>query len=165
MTRMIVDCRDLPNEVGCTLAITGEEDEVVTAAAAHAVAVHGHTDDEALRAAIREQVRTAPAQAAPGGFVQLIEFRADPDRLGRLDEFTEDWKREIGADRAAGWYLVGADRDQPGRYVQIVEFPSYADAMANSEHPATTRIATRLADVFDGPPSYRNLDIVRAETP
>ena len=32
MTRKTVDCRDIPNEVGCTLAITGEADEVVEAA-------------------------------------------------------------------------------------------------------------------------------------
>ena len=127
-------------------------------------AVHGHTDDEALRAAIRDQLRDAPATAAPGEFVQLIEFVADPDRLARFDELVEQWKRDIGADRTAGWFLVGADRDQPGRYVQIVEFPSYEDAMTNSKHPATAQIAAGMSQVMDDT-SYRNLDVVRAQTP
>ena len=44
MTRKTIDCRAFPNDVGCTLAISGEPDELVTAAAQHAVAVHGHAD-------------------------------------------------------------------------------------------------------------------------
>ncbi|MFF0145070.1 uncharacterized protein DUF1059 [Amycolatopsis sulphurea] len=165
MTRKIADCRDMPSESGCTLAITGEEEEVVAAAAAHAATVHGHTDNEELRAAIRNDLRDAPSEAAPGGFVQLIEFRADAQGMERFDELAQQWKHDIGSDRTAGWYLVGADRDEPGRYVQIVEFPSYEDAMSNSKHPATGRIAAGMSELVDGEPSYRNLDVVRAETP
>ena len=51
MTRKTIDCRAVPNDVGCTLAITGEPAELVTAAVQHAVAVHGHTDTPELRAA------------------------------------------------------------------------------------------------------------------
>lgn len=57
MTRMIADCRDFPNEVGCTLAIAGEPDEVVDAATAHAVAVHGHEDNPELREMVRSSLR------------------------------------------------------------------------------------------------------------
>ncbi|HWD03546.1 MAG TPA: DUF1059 domain-containing protein [Amycolatopsis sp.] len=165
MTRKIVDCRETPSESGCTLAITGEEEEVVAAAAAHAAAVHGHTDNEELRAAIRSELRDAPLAEGPGGFVQLIEFRADAERLTQFDELAEQWKRDIGAERTAGWFFVGADRDEPGHYVQIVGFPSYEDAMTNSKHPATARIAAGMGEIVDGAPTYRNLDVVRAETP
>ena len=53
MARMIADCRDFPNEVGCTLALSGEQEEVLNAAAAHAIAVHGHQDSPELREMIR----------------------------------------------------------------------------------------------------------------
>lgn len=53
MSRMVADCRAMPSESGCTLTISGEEDEVVTAATAHAVAVHGHDDSDELREMIR----------------------------------------------------------------------------------------------------------------
>jgi hypothetical protein len=33
MTRKTIDCRTAPNDVGCTLAISGEPDELVAAAA------------------------------------------------------------------------------------------------------------------------------------
>ncbi|SDL90463.1 DUF1059 domain-containing protein [Streptomyces wuyuanensis] len=53
MTRKVADCRRFPSETDCTLTISGEEDEVLRAATAHAVAVHGHTDSPELREKIR----------------------------------------------------------------------------------------------------------------
>jgi predicted small metal-binding protein len=53
MGRKVADCRDFPSESGCTLAISGEEDEVVAAATQHAVTVHGHEDTAELRAWLR----------------------------------------------------------------------------------------------------------------
>lgn len=53
MGRKVADCREFPSESGCTLTITGEEEEVVRAAADHAVSVHGHQDSPRLRADLR----------------------------------------------------------------------------------------------------------------
>ncbi len=53
MTRMVADCREFPSESNCTLTIAGEEDEVLDAATAHAVAVHGHQAGPELRENIR----------------------------------------------------------------------------------------------------------------
>lgn len=53
MSRMVADCRDFPSESGCTLTIAGEEDEVLTAATAHAVSQHGHEDTPELREQLR----------------------------------------------------------------------------------------------------------------
>ncbi|CAO0836487.1 DUF1059 domain-containing protein [Streptomyces microflavus] len=53
MTRKIADCRKYPSETNCSLAISGEEDEVVRAASEHAVSVHGHEDSPELRSRIR----------------------------------------------------------------------------------------------------------------
>ena len=53
MTRKVADCRDTPSERGCTLTISGDEDEVVDAAAQHAVSAHGHEDNAELREMIR----------------------------------------------------------------------------------------------------------------
>ena len=57
MARKVADCRDMPSEVGCTLTISGEEEEVVAAAAQHAVAVHGHTDGPEMREQIRGMLK------------------------------------------------------------------------------------------------------------
>ena len=55
--RKVADCRDMPSESGCTLTITGSEDEVLEAAAQHAQAVHGHTDSPELRQEIRAMLK------------------------------------------------------------------------------------------------------------
>ncbi|MFZ4519589.1 MAG: DUF1059 domain-containing protein [Microthrixaceae bacterium] len=57
MGRVVADCRDFPSESGCTLTISGEEDEVLAAASQHAVAVHQHEDGPELRAAIRSSLK------------------------------------------------------------------------------------------------------------
>ena len=53
MTRMVADCRRWPSESNCSLTISGEESEVVRAAAAHAADVHGHEPGQELEESIR----------------------------------------------------------------------------------------------------------------
>lgn len=163
MARKIVDCRDMPSEVGCTLTLTGEEDEVVRAACEHAVSVHGHTDGDELREAVRAELRDAPVAAAEGSFLQFIEFRTND--VEQFDELSTQWMRDIGSARTAQWYVLGADRANPGTYVQVVGFPGHTEAMANSEHPATATIAKRMREMSEGDPAFRDLDVVRAYTP
>jgi hypothetical protein len=59
MSRYVIDCRVTPSENNCSLTISGSKDEVLTAATAHAVSAHGHTDGtelhEALRTALVEE--------------------------------------------------------------------------------------------------------------
>jgi predicted small metal-binding protein len=63
MDRKYIDCRDYPSESGCSVAISADsEDELVEAAAQHAVQVHGHQDSPELRAMLRDGIKTgAPA--------------------------------------------------------------------------------------------------------
>ena len=61
MARSMIDCRSIPNDVGCTLTIAGEEEDLLDAAVAHAVAKHGHEDTPELR----EQLRGLLAAAEP----------------------------------------------------------------------------------------------------
>jgi predicted small metal-binding protein len=57
MSRKVADCRDFPSDSGCTLTISGEEDEVVRAATEHAVSVHGHEDSEEVRTWLRQNLK------------------------------------------------------------------------------------------------------------
>jgi plasmid stability protein len=162
MTRKIIDCRDAPNEIGCTLALTGEPDEVVAAAAEHAVAAHGHTDSAELRERLRDALRDEPTPTAQGAFVQLIEF--DTDRPAEWDAIVARWVKAIGAARTTRWSLVAADRERTGRHVAIVEFPNYEQAMRNSAHPATGAFLTELRSISAGEPRFRNLDVLASDT-
>jgi predicted small metal-binding protein len=53
MARKMIDCRQIPSDINCTLTIAGEEDEVLDAAAAHAADKHGHENTPKLRESLR----------------------------------------------------------------------------------------------------------------
>jgi hypothetical protein len=71
---MMADCRRWPSETNCSLVIIGDEDEVVQAAAEHAASVHGHENNEEMRAQLRGFLEPAeryapdrePEEALPG---------------------------------------------------------------------------------------------------
>jgi len=63
MARKYIDCREFPSDIGCTVALSADtEDELLEAAVQHAVAVHGHTDDEELRKTLRSMFKESPAE-------------------------------------------------------------------------------------------------------
>jgi len=58
MARKYIDCRLFPSDSKCSIAISGDtEDEVVEAAAQHAVSVHKHEDSPQLRQQIRSSIK------------------------------------------------------------------------------------------------------------
>jgi predicted small metal-binding protein len=59
MARKMIDCRKVPNEIGCTLTIAGQEDEVLDAGVAHAVTTHGHQESPELRDMLRSALEDA----------------------------------------------------------------------------------------------------------
>ncbi|HEY7849799.1 MAG TPA: DUF1059 domain-containing protein [Ktedonobacterales bacterium] len=71
MARKVADCRDTPSISGCTLTISGEEEEVVRAASEHAISVHGHEDTPALRDEVRATLKDEVVpSAAPTSFTR-----------------------------------------------------------------------------------------------
>jgi hypothetical protein len=103
---------------------------------------------------------TATTPSIPGAFVQLIEYRTDRPEV--MAAIVSRWSEAIGAARTARWYVTAADRDEPGRFVQLVEFPSYEAAMENSNHPATSGFARELKELGGDSVVFRNLDVVAA---
>jgi predicted small metal-binding protein len=62
--RKYIDCREFPSESKCTILISADtEQELIEAAAQHAVAVHKHQDGPELRSMIKQSIRegTPPA--------------------------------------------------------------------------------------------------------
>lgn len=62
MARKFIDCREVPSEMNCTVAIAADsEDELLEAAVQHAVAVHSHEDTPELRAMVRQGIKDTEA--------------------------------------------------------------------------------------------------------
>lgn len=55
MSRMFIDCREVPSTTGCSVAISADsEQELLEAAVQHAVSVHHEHDTPELREEIRK---------------------------------------------------------------------------------------------------------------
>jgi hypothetical protein len=94
-------------------------------------------------------------------FVQIIEFTTN--RIDDVEALVSEWETQTAGRRTAQRGTFSQDRDRPNTYVQIVEFPSFEDAMANSALPETASFAERLAQLCDGPIGFRNLDVRSVE--
>ncbi|MFI5054125.1 MAG: hypothetical protein ACHQDE_07165 [Acidimicrobiia bacterium] len=94
-------------------------------------------------------------------FVQIIEFKTS--RYDEIDKLMDEWMAASTGKRTPTHEISAKDRDQPDTYLQIVEFPSYEEAMRNNDLPETGKFAERIAALCDGPAKFRNLDVVREE--
>ena len=72
MSRKMADCRRFESDSDCTLTIIGEEEEVVRAAAEHAVSAHGHPDSAdmlgQIRAMLEDESAFTPGERAKEPF-------------------------------------------------------------------------------------------------
>jgi len=94
-------------------------------------------------------------------FIQLIEIATD--RPDEVEALVAEWREQTAGRRTAQRGTFTQDRERPNTYLQIVEFPSYEDAMANSDLPETAAFAQRLGELCDGPMLFRNLDVRSVE--
>jgi hypothetical protein len=94
-------------------------------------------------------------------FVQVIEMTTT--RVPEIAKLMTEWMSATAGRRSAQRSLLTRDRERPDTYVQVVEFPSYEEAMANSALPETAAFAEKLAALCDSGPSFRNLDLVRLD--
>lgn len=90
-------------------------------------------------------------------FIQIIELTTT--RMAEIEALTDEWLAKTEGKRRASRGTLTADRDRPNTYLQIIEFPSYEEAMANSNMPETSEFSERIRELCDGPPSFRNLDV------
>jgi heme-degrading monooxygenase HmoA len=95
---------------------------------------------------------------APTKFVQIIDF--ETERIEEMRQLSEEMDQHFrGLGGAPTHRLVLKDRSRPNRYLVVIEFDSYEDAMANSSAPETTKFAERMAALCTSPPSFTDCDV------
>ncbi|AXE85116.1 hypothetical protein [Streptomyces sp. Go-475] len=95
-------------------------------------------------------------------FVQIIDF--ETERLDEMEQLLEEAGQRF-ADRAGGGpthRMLLKDRDNPRRYLALIEFESYDEAMRNSDDPETSRLAEQLGALCLGERVYTNCDLLDA---
>ncbi|MEJ7583554.1 MAG: hypothetical protein WKF43_05555 [Acidimicrobiales bacterium] len=92
------------------------------------------------------------------GFIQIIEFRTS--KIEEIRKVGEEWESKRADDSPARRRFLCEDRDNEGRYVNIVLFDSYESAMENSNHPTTQEFSQKMMALADGPPTFTNLEVL-----
>ena len=91
-------------------------------------------------------------------FVQIIEFHTD--NIDEMRKIGAEWEASAATGRTARRRLLCQDRDNPGRYFNIVFFDSFDSAMKNSQLPATRDFSQRMAALAQGESTFYNLDVI-----
>lgn len=94
-------------------------------------------------------------------FMQVIDCKTS--RADELNRLMDAWVEATEGKRTATHSIVGRDRADSTHVVEIVEFPSYEEAMKNSQLPETDRIFREMVALCDGEPSFTDLDVMRDE--
>ncbi|MFI2430389.1 ester cyclase [Streptomyces sp. NPDC018693] len=94
-------------------------------------------------------------------FVQLIDCRTN--RFDEMNRLMDRWVEQTRGKRTATHDIIGKDRSDASHFVEIVEFPSYEEAMRNSRLPETDRIFQEMVALCDETPTFTDLDVVRDE--
>jgi hypothetical protein len=92
------------------------------------------------------------------GFVQVIEFRTS--KIAEMQKVADEWEKATEGKRKVERRVLCQDRDNPGRYFNIVFFDSYEAAMENSGMPETQALSGKMMAMGDGPPTFYNLDVL-----
>ncbi|MFD9727334.1 hypothetical protein [Streptomyces sp. NPDC059072] len=96
-------------------------------------------------------------------FAQIIDFETDrADEIRELIHQYEQTARAEGRKHGPTHRTLLRDRSNPNRYLAVVEFDSYEDAMANSDAPETAELAQQLAALSTRPPAFTDCDVAES---
>ncbi|MFF5493127.1 hypothetical protein [Streptomyces aquilus] len=92
-------------------------------------------------------------------FVQIIDF--ETERLDEMEQLLEGARERFeGLEGGPTHRILLKDRDTPGRYLAVIEFESFEEAMRNSERPETSEMAAQMAELCSRAPRFVNCDLV-----
>jgi hypothetical protein len=97
-------------------------------------------------------------EATAVGFVQIIEYRTS--KFEEMQRVGNEWEAAAGSDSKARRRVLCRDRDDDNRYLNIVFFDSYEEALENSNMPVTQEFSQKMMALADGAPTFYNLDVV-----
>ncbi len=94
-------------------------------------------------------------------FVQVIDY--ETSRFDEMNALIDRYTEQTSGRRTVTHTMIGRDRDAGTHYVDLVEFPSYEEAMKNSRLPETDLMFQEMVALCEGMPTFMNLDVVRDE--
>ena len=95
-------------------------------------------------------------------FVQIIEF--ETDKLDEMMKADAEYNKATEGRNLAGHTMVCADKDNPGHYFVIVEFPSSDAADKSNALPETQALSEKMMGLSKNT-KFHNLDVVEEQNP
>jgi len=90
-------------------------------------------------------------------FIQVVDFTTT--RLDDMLAVEREWEAATGGKRTTRRRIFARDRDNPGRYLNIVFFDSHESAMQNSNLPETSELSAKMIGMTSGA-TFVNLDVI-----
>ncbi|MFD3549746.1 ester cyclase [Streptomyces sp. NPDC058655] len=94
-------------------------------------------------------------------FVQVIDY--ETMRFDEMNALIDRYAERTSGRRTVTHTMIGRDRESGSHYLDLVEFPSYEEAMKNSRLPETDQMFQDMVALCEGMPKFMNLDVVRDE--
>ena len=91
------------------------------------------------------------------GFIQLVEFETND--IEAVQNAIQKFRDEHPDIMTFTTSRVAEDRDKPGTYISIVEFPSYDEAKKRSNHPAFSEFVQSIGPELMANRRFRTLDV------
>jgi hypothetical protein len=101
---------------------------------------------------------SGPQTGGTMAYVQIIEWQTS--KIDEMRKVADEWEKATEGKRKVRRRVLTEDRDKPGRYLNIVFFDSYEEAMENSKLPETDTLSQKMMELADGPPTFYNLDVL-----
>ncbi|WP_425835237.1 hypothetical protein [Streptomyces fractus] len=91
-------------------------------------------------------------------FIQIIDFESQ--RFGEMREVLDAFEQRMqGTTGGPTHRMMLKDRDTTGRYLAVIEFESYEDAMRSNERPEVAELNQQLSALCTRPPAFINCDL------
>ncbi len=90
-------------------------------------------------------------------FVQIMDVQTD--KFDEIQALRKEWDGKTAGERTTRRRLITRDRNDPNRYLIIVEFDSYESAMENSNRPETQELASRMQALTTSI-TFADLDVI-----
>lgn len=94
-------------------------------------------------------------------FVQLIEY--ETNRADEMKALVDQWMSATEGKRTVVNEMHGVDHEKPSHCVDIIEFPSYEQAMATNKLPETQQMAAKVRELCTSGPRFLNLDVMSTQ--
>jgi predicted small metal-binding protein len=151
--RVFVDCRQIPSESNCTLTIAGEEAEVLRAAVAHAIDVHGHKEDEALREGIRGAMAPENKNYVEGYGTTMTAKLRKGVTIDQFADILENWEKTRQVPGFVGAQLSVSD--DGATVVNTAVFTDRDAYMRLADDPVQDKwYQSTIAPMLDGEPQW-----------